>query len=186
MKKVLFLILIIASLLLVSCSSSSKDSEKIDFSNFNGNVQDLTPKQYEEYMTYVQEKQAEMTNNQGKDVNQELVNFKCDIQNTGTIYFLKGDGVVKTPSSTTWVLNGYTYAKIPLENETVLVKYEKDEGMGLMSTQDMIDTYKNSNMNPAVTCTLGAVTQQDMTLPNLRIITNQELKKELMNAMLQQ
>lgn len=163
---ILILVLVLVSSLIVACGNSEPKQENF-YKNFEGGDRDVKENEVEE-------------------VNSEAVNFKCDIQGLGTLYFLKGNARIDGTSSTTWVLDGHTYAVMPLGEEEIIIDYEGDAGMEPMSNEDMLDTYKNSKMNPGVTCTLGVVSQADMALPKLRILTNDEFQMELMDSMMAQ
>lgn len=114
---------------------------------------------------------------------QEAVNFKCDVENMGTISFFKGDAVVETPNGKTWIIGDDVYVVMNLNERDVLIKYSEGSGMEPMTKEDMRDTYKTSKMTPGVDCTLDVVTQADVTLPELEILTEQGFQDELMAEM---
>ncbi|PIN69459.1 hypothetical protein COV93_05465 [Candidatus Woesearchaeota archaeon CG11_big_fil_rev_8_21_14_0_20_43_8] len=119
-----------------------------------------------------------------KKASQELVNFKCDIAGMQTIYFYKNKAKMETPNGESWLLDDYDYVKMNISGTYYLIKYPGEQSD--MDLEGMMKTYRNSKITPGVDCELDSVTEAIVTLPNLQIITPDELQDKMMAMMTEQ
>ena len=164
MKKILFVVtILIISMLIVGCGGSDTA------------VGDETAD------TNLDKKGSDVKTDNA-DADQALVNFKCVIgDNIQEYYFLENKIKLKSPSSEGWIIDDIHYVKITINGEDYLVTGMTSAES--ITNEDMIDMYKTSKLTPNLECTLGSVTEDVVTLPDLEIISNEEMADKMMEGM---
>jgi len=115
------------------------------------------------------------------DADQKLVNFQCTIADVVQYHFFENKIKIENPGSEGWLIDDEYYVRMEIGDKEYLVTGTTDDPG--ISVKDMLDMYHSSKTVPNFDCTLGGVTENLVTLPDLEIITNEELGQMMMDAM---
>ena len=118
------------------------------------------------------------------ELSQQLVNFRCTLADGRTIYFLKEKAKVVSPTGESWLNDDGYFAKFTIDDKDYLVHYPAEESD--MSFEAMMTTYEVSKTSPGYDCELNVVQESDVDLPDIEVITPEELGDLMMQQMMAQ
>ncbi|RMF90648.1 MAG: hypothetical protein D6733_03255 [Methanobacteriota archaeon] len=124
---------------------------------------------------------AQKAKAEAKKASQELVNFKCTMADGTTMYFLKGKGKVTSPGGNTYLDNEGVYTVMDAGGEQVLVKFPVEEAT--MDMDDMKAAYESSKVTDTYDCELNVVSEADVAMPDMPIMTMDEYQARLMEGL---
>ena len=133
-------------------------------------AQDAVEKVALETKTAVKEKALEES--------QELVNFQCTIAGLQTFYFLKEKVKIVSPAGESWLNDDGYFTKVEMDGDVFLVQYPVEESE--MNYADMKVTYEVSKKNEVYDCELDTVTEDIVTVPDLEVITPEDLANKML------
>ncbi|MBN2457739.1 hypothetical protein JXB31_01250 [Candidatus Woesearchaeota archaeon] len=130
----------------------------------------------------VAEKAGDVAEEAAHQLSQENVNFRCTIKPTQQIFsFLKGDAKITSPNGESWLIADKYYIKVNLGDKDYLVKYEGEESE--LDSEGMMNVYALSKTTATYECELGVVKESDVTLPDLEIISPEEMGEKMLGDM---
>jgi len=166
MKKYLAIILAISLLFLAACGGDNDDQSA------------LQKKAAEKEVEYAIDAVEDAAEDAAHEASQELVNFKCDIAGMQTIYFYKEKAKIKSAYSESWLNDDGSFVVMELMGEDYLVQYPADQSE--MDREGMMTTYHTSKTLDNIDCELDVVTEADVNLPDLEIVSDEEFQELLM------
>ena len=169
MKKVILTMMVIALLLLTACGNNAEPA-----------TNDGADEDVQHAATQVEIERAAEDN---VALDQELVNFKCVIADLQTIYFLKNKAKISSEVGDSWIIDETVYIKMTLDGEDYLIKYPAMERNDI-DREGMIATYHNSKAVSNIDCEMNVVKESDVALPDLEILSDEELQAKMMEGMM--
>ena len=115
----------------------------------------------------------------------DVVNLKCSNAMLQTFYFLGEDVKIEAigKERESWVLDGWHYMKMEFSDGVFLVKQKPPEDIK-MTIEAVNVAYKTSKKYEGLDCEVGVVTEDDVKLIDLPIITNEEMGQKMLNEMM--
>lgn len=159
-------ILLLAAVLLLVASCSSNYNDQLPVVDGNHPVVDGD--------------QGAMQETHTADADMDLVNFKCELAGVETYYFFKGKIKLETSAQEGWIIDKVYYVKTDINGEAYLVTGMMDPDV---TADDLKNMYRTSKTTPGFDCEEGAASEADVTLPDLPVITNDELAQKMMGGM---
>ena len=115
---------------------------------------------------------------------QDSVNLKCTVANTFTLYFLRDMIKTSSASTETWIIDGYGYTIMKIGETKYLMKTPVTQPQ--MDYTTMKTTYYQTKSIPGYDCEQGAVTEEDMILPDYPQLTSAEFTQKFQEEMMKQ
>lgn len=167
MKKINLILISLIVLFAFGCTLQNIDTtmeNKIEDTNKEIDTESITKTETKTDTTKVEKKQ-------------DLVNFKCIISNTNTYYFYENKSKFERLQNEGWVYPDGYYVKVSLPPNEYLIKYPIEESP--VSFDNMIDMLEISKDIDTHICEKGNVTEEDVNLPDLEIISPSELLSKM-------
>lgn len=161
MKKVFLILLISLMIVLTACAPDPSTDLQNNITEASEKIVSDTAKQ------------------STRKASQELMNFKCTIDGDRTFYFLKGNAKIVSSIGSSWIVDDKYYMRVKLERKYYLIKYPIEKSS--IDAGEMIATYQASKTVDNLDCELNAVKESDVALPDLEIITPEEIAGILTN-----
>ena len=163
--KYLAIILAISLLFLAACGGNDDQSA-------------LQQKAAEKQVEYAIDAAEDAVEEAAHEASQELVNFKCVIADMQTIYFYKEKAKIKSDWSESWLNDDGSFYVMNLGGVDYLIQQPAEQSE--MDREGMMTTYYTSKTVDNIDCELDVVTEADVALPDLEILSDEEFQELLM------
>ena len=99
-----------------------------------------------------------------------------------TIYFYQDKAKIESFDRESWLIGDEFYAINLVGDTEYLVQFPSEESE--MTVEDMMGAYRTSKSVEGIDCELDAASEAIVTLPDLEIITNEELGEMMLDQMM--